>query len=227
MPAYVNSPFSTVQLLQKGVPAYLIGSFLQQVGNTKLAMVTDAIASNVATVVGTYLGGPVPAAGSLISIINSANSASAFNVSRIAIASASCSATTKQMTVTFPLTAANQTATADSGTIIIEPAEVGETVSGNYISIPVVVQAPWSDSEFTLPLAVTSGPAITAMTATLQVAINANSGEWTNTTTKVVKTGASTYTSGPVVEATLERGYAYRISITSVTGSDLVVAKVG
>lgn len=228
MPAYQNNPFSHVQLLQKGAPAYLIGSFSQQVGKTKLAVVTDAIASNVATVVGAYLGGPLPAVGSLISIINSANSSGAFNVNRVAITAASFNNTTNQMTVSFALTGTNQAATADTGTVIIEPAPVGESVTASgFTSIPVVVQAPEGDSQFTVPFSYTSGPTQTAATATLQVAIDANSGEWTNTATKVTKTGASTYNPGPVVEATLERGYAYRIAVTSVTGTDLAVGKLG
>lgn len=225
MPAFANNPFSTVPLVQKGVPTYLIGSFSQQVGNTNVALLTDAIATNVATITATYLNGPLPVAGSLISIRNSANSSGAFNVNRVPITSAAV--TDNVMTIVFPLTAANQTATADTGQVVIEPAEVGETVSGNYNSIACVVQAPEGDSQFTLPLTVTGGASITAMTATLQVAINANSGEWTNTTTVVTKTAATTYTAGPVVQATLQRGYAYRVAITAVTGSDLVIAKIG
>jgi hypothetical protein len=83
-----------------------------------------------------------------------------------------------------------------------------------------VVQAPEGDSQFTLPMSVTAGAGITAMTATLQVAIKAQSNEWTNTA--FVSTVAA-----PVVQATLQRGYLYRVAITGVTGSSLVVAKIG
>lgn len=227
MPTFKNNPFNPPQLLQNGVPAYLVGSFSQQAGNTQLAVITDAIASNVATVTATLISGPLPTANAVISIINSTNGAGEFNVSRVPVSSVSYNATTNVATITFALTGSNQSATADSGTAIIEPAEVGETVSGNYTSQAVVVQAPEGDSQYTLPLTVTAGSGITAMTATLQRAINANSNEWTNTTTVVTKTGATTYTAGPVVEATLERNYAYRLAITAVTGSDLVIAKVG
>ncbi len=227
MPQFANNPFRPVPLLQKGVPTYLIGSFSQQVGRTNLALLTDAIASNVATVTATLLNGPLPLSNVVISIINATNGAGEFNVNRVAVSSVSYDSSTNVATITFPLTGADQSATADGGTVVLEPAEVGETVSGNYTSIPVVVQAPESDSQFTLPVAVTAGSGITAMTATLQKAINANAAEWTNTTAVVTKTGATTYTAGPVVEATLERGYAYRIAITGVTGSDLVIAKVG
>lgn len=227
MTAYINSPFQQSQLLQKGVPAYLVGSFSQKVGNTNLALLTDAIATDVATITATFLNGPLPNIGDLISIINSANSTGAFNVSRAVIVSVSYNATTNVMTITFALTAANQSATADSGTVIVEPAEVGETVTTTYTSQAVLVQAPEGDSQFTLPLSVLAGAGITAMTATLQVAIKGQSNEWTNTTTVVTKTGATTYTAGPVVQATLQRGYLYRLAITAVTGSDKVVAKIG
>jgi hypothetical protein len=227
MPQFQNNPFNRPQLLQKGVPAYLIGSFSQQVGNTKLALLTDAVATDVATITATLLDGPLPTANQLISIINSTNGTGEFNVSRVAVSSVSYNATTNVATITFPLTASNQAATADVGTVILEQAEVGETVSGNYTSQAAIVQAPEGDSQFTVPFTVEAGAGITAMTATLQVAINANSNEWTNTTTVVTKTGATTYTAGPVVQATLQRGYAYRVAITAVTGSDLVVAKIG
>ena len=225
MPAYINSPFQTPRLLEKGVATYLIGSFDYKVGNTSIAMLTDAIATNVATITGTWLSGPLPVAGSLITIFNSTNGTSVFNVTRVAITSATISGNT--ITIVFPLTGTNQTATADSGSIIVEPAEAGETVSTTYTSMPCVVAAPEGDSQFTLPMSVTGGTGITAMTATLQKALKTQSNEWTSTTTVVTKTGGTTYTAGPVVEATLERAYLYRIAITSVTGSDLVVGKIG
>lgn len=228
MPAYINSPFQNPILLMKGVASYLIGSFDYKVGNTNAAMATDAIATNVATITTQWLSGPLPVAGSLISIQNSTNSTSAFNVTRVAITSASYVSATNVLTIVFPLTAANQSATADSGTVIVEPAEVGESVtSAGYTSRACVIQAPEGDSQFTVPFAVSSGPTNTAMTATLQRALKAQSNEWTNTTTVVTKTATNTYTAGPVVEATLERAYLYRVAITAVTGTDLVVAKIG
>lgn len=227
MPAFINSPFQKPQLLQKGVPAYLVGSFSQKVGNTHLALVTDAIATNVATITATYINGPLPVVGDLVSIINSTNSSAAFNVNRAPILSASYNATTNIMTITFALTGSNQSATADGGTVDVEPGEVGETISTTYTSQAVLIQAPEGDSQFTVPLSVTSGATNTAMTATLQVAIKAQTNEWTNTTTVVTKTGATTYSAGPVVQATLQRGYLYRLAITAVTGTDKFIAKLG
>jgi hypothetical protein len=227
MPAFQNSPFLQPRLLQKGVPAYLIGSFSQQVGNTKLAVTLNSIAANVGIIDGQLIDGPLPVVGSLISVINTTNSAGAFNVNRAVITGVAYTVATNVMQIQFALTGTNQSLTADAGTAIIEPAEVGETVATTYTSIAVLVQAPEGDSQFTLPLSVLAGAGVTAMTATLQVAIKAQSNEWTNTAFVVTKTGATTYTAGPVVQATLQRGYLYRLAVTAVTGSDVVVAKVG
>ena len=227
MPQFANNPFSSNQLLQKGVPAYLIGSFNFLAANTNAYLSNVALTSNVATVTIAVINGPKPLAGSLISIQASTNTSGLFNVNRAVITGVTWNDSTGSGTVTFALTHADVTSAVDTGGVIIETAEVGETVSAPYISIPVVVQAPEGDSQFTLPVAVKAGSGITAMTATLEVAINANASEWTATTTAVTKTGANTYTAGPVVQATLQRGYAYRINISAVTGSDTVVAKVG
>jgi hypothetical protein len=228
MTAYLNSAFQKPILLQKGIAAYLVGSFSQLTGNTKMAVVSVAIASNVATVIATLIDGPAIVAGGLVSIINTTTGTGEFNVNRAVITGTpSYSVTTNQWTFTFALTGSNVSTTADSGTVIVEPGEVGETVAGNYTSIAVLVQAPEGDSQFTVPLSVQGGASITAMTATLQKALKSQSNEWTNTATVVTKTGATTYSAGPVVEATLERAYLYRLAITAVTGSDLVVAKLG
>ena len=227
MHAYVNNPFNRPQLLQKGVPAYLWGKFSQQVGNTKLYITNTALTSNVATVTVQIINGPSPAVGNYISIINSTSTSGIFNVNRAVITATTISATTGAGTLTFALTHADVAAAADTGTVIVEPNEVGETISGSANSAACVVQAPEGDSQFTVPMAVTGGTGITAMTATLQVAIKNLDSEYTNTTTVVTKTGASTYTAGPVVQATLQRGYCYRVAITGVTGSDLVIAKLG
>lgn len=228
MPAYIPSPFQNPILVMKGVAAYLWGKFSQLAGNTNAAVTNVALTSNVATVTIQIITGPMPVVGSLISIINSASTSGLFNVNRAIITAVTIDSTTNAGTVTFALTHSPDVVTAaDAGTVIIEPAEVGEAISGSANSIACVFQAPEGDSQFTVPMAVTGAAGITAMTATLQVAIKNIDSEYTNTTTTVVKTGATTYTSGPVVQATLQRGYCYRIAITGVTGSGLVVGKLG
>ena len=228
MPAFINSAFQKPILLMKGVAAYLIGSFSQQVGDANLAVTNVALTSNVATVTVQQLNGPKVVVGALISIVNSTSTSGLFNVNRAIITASTIDDATGAGTITFALTHANVGSAADGGSVIVEPAEVGESVTtAGFTSIAVVAQAPEGDSQFTVPISVLAGPAITAMTATLQHALKNSSNEWTNTTTVVTKTGATTYTAGPVVEATLERAYLYRIAITGVTGTDVVVAKIG
>jgi hypothetical protein len=166
--------------------------------------------------------------GALVSIINSASTSGLFNVSRAIITGTTIDATTGAGTLTFALTHANVVSAADSGTVIVEPAEVGETVtSSGFTSVSALIQAPEGDSQFTVPFVCTAGASITAMTATLQRALKQQPNEWTNTTGVVTKTGASTYSAGPVVEVTLERAYLYRVVLSAVTGTDTVIAKIG
>lgn len=227
MPVFINSPFQNPILVMKGVAAYLWGFFSQLNGNSRLALTNTALTANVATVTVLLVQGPQPVVGSLISIINSTNSTGTFNVNRAVITAVTIDSITGAGTITFALTHANVTAAADAGTVVVEPAEVGESITGSANSIACVFQAPEGDSQFTVPMAVTGSAGITAMTATLQVAIKNIDSEYTNTTTVVTKTAANTYSAGPVVQATLQRGYCYRIAITGVTGTGTVVGKLG
>lgn len=227
MPAYINSPFQKPILIMKGVASYLIGSFDYKIGDTYAAVTNVALTSNVATVTVQIITGPLPLVGQYISIINTTSTSGLFNVSRAIITGVTINTTTNAGTITFALTHADVATAAQTGSVIVEPAEVGESVSTTYTSQACVIQAPEGDSQFTVPFSVYSGATNTAMTATLQKALKVQPSEWTNTTSVVTKTGATTYSAGPVVEATLERAYLYRIAITAVTGTDLVVGKIG
>lgn len=226
MPAYSNNPFAKVALLQKGVPAYLFGSFSQQVGNTQAAVTNSALTTNVATVTVQIITGPLPLVGQYISIVNSTAGSAALNVSRAIITGVTINSATGVGTITFALTNANITSVADTGSVIVESAEVGETLAAG-ASVACVIQAPEGDSQFTVPMAVTlTGALPTAVTVTLQKAIKNIAAEFTNTTA-VVTIAASAYTTGPVVEATLERGYVYRALVSGITGTGSLVVKLG
>ena len=227
MPSYVNSAFQKPILALKGVPCYLWGKFDYKIGNTKLAVTNVALASNVATVTVLLVDGPLPVVGGFISIINTATSSGIFNVNRAVITGVSINAITGQGTITFALTHADVSAASDSGSVIVEPAEVPETLAAG-ASIACVYQLPESDSQLTIPMTVTFPTAPTAATATLQRALkNATTvSEWTNTSA-VVTYASSAYSAGPTVTATLERGYLYRINISGLTGSGTVIGKLG
>jgi hypothetical protein len=227
MPSYINSPFANPYLLMKGVAGYMFGSFDPRIGNTNLVVTKLAGNGTTATVTVLLLNGPMPAVGNFISIFNSTLSAGAFNVSRALITAVTIDAILGTGTIQFA-SAASLSATVDVGQIIVEPNEVPETLAAG-ASQAFVIQAPEGDSQFTVPFAATFTAIPTAVTVTLQRAINAqNSAEWTNTTTAVTVAG-SAYTAGPVMMATLERGYAYRAlvsGLTAGTGSGLIV-KIG
>lgn len=226
MPTY-NSPITPPKLLMKGVPCYLMGSYSQQVGVGNYYVTNVALTSNVATVAVQNLNGPLPVVGGLISITGTTSTSGLFNVTRAVITGTTVSASTGAGNITFALTHANVTSAADSGTVIIEPNEVGEALA-NGKSIPCCIQAPDDDSQFTAPFSAYCPSMPTAATITLQVAIRDVDAEYTNTTSVVTIAGGA-YTAGPVVEATLQRGYFYRAIISGVSGgsSPTLVAKVG
>jgi len=230
MPAYINSAFQGSQLLVRGVASYLFGSYNYKQDNTKLLISNVALTSNVATLTVQIVGGEVPLVGSLISVQQTTSTSGLFNVNRVALASVTIDATTGAGTVTFPLTHANVVSAADTGSAVVEVPEKSEALAAG-ASIAVACTMPFAE-QFTVPLAVTfpGGVLPTAVTVTLQVALHNIDSEFTNTTTAVVvATGAYTTGKGPVVEATLERGYFYRVLVSGLTAGSAtgIIAKIG
>jgi hypothetical protein len=228
MPAYVNNAYQKPILVQKGVPCYLWGGLSQKIGNTRLGLSTDAIAANVATVTGQKLEGPLPVVGDLVSIINSANSAGAFNVNRAILTTPAptYNAATNVMTLTFALTGTNQSATADGGTVFVEPGETSEAIVNNGTSIACLVQAPEGDSQFTVPVVVKFPTLPTAVTVNIQAAIKNLDSEYT-TLGFVATVAGSAVTAGPYSTVTLQRGYLYRLQATGLSGTGTIIGKIG
>jgi hypothetical protein len=228
MPAY-NSPLLRPQLVQKGVPCYLLGSLNMLQGDTRGYVTQTALATNVGTVTVSINQGPIPKVGDLITIWSTAQQSGLFNVVRAVITAVSITATTGQGTISFALTGTNQSATADPGAFLTEPGEVGESIIAE-ASQACLIQPPSGDSQFTVPVAVTftGGVLPTAITATLQAAIRDVDAEYTNTTA-VITVAAAAYTAGPVVQATLQRAGFYRLKISGLTlGSATgIVGKIG
>lgn len=225
MPAYVNSPFKNVQLLQKGVPAYLLGTFSFQVGNTNLYITNVALTTNVATVTVQLITGPLPVVGEYISILNSASTSGLFNVNRAVITATTVSASTGAGTISFALTHADVVSAADVGQVLLEPAPVAEAIAAG-ASIACVVAAPEGDSQFTLPVSVTFPTLPTAVTVSIQAAISNIDSEYTTLGTVATVAGTA-QTAGPFASVTLQRGYCYRFLTSGLTGSGTVVGKIG
>lgn len=230
MPAYINSPFSVPQLVQKGVPCYLFGSYNFHQGLTLMYVSNVALTTNVATLTVQIYGGEVPKVGSLISVLQTQSTTGLFNVSRVPLTGVTINLVTGAGTVTFALTHANVTTAADTGSAIVEVPEVGDTLA-NGSSVSCCIQAPEGDSQFTVPVAVTfpGGVLPTAVTVHLQVAIRDTDAEYTNCDATGTVVAGGVYTSGPVNQVTLQRGYSYRLNVSGLTvGSATgIIGKLG
>ena len=178
-----------------------------------------------ATLTVQIFGGEIPTVGSLVSVSKTATSAGAFNVNRQPLTAVSINALGAG-TISF-LSGTSVATTPDTGTAIAEVPEIAETLAEGK-SIAVCLESPECDSQKTVPLAVTFTTKPTAVTVTLQVALRNVDAEFTSTTTAVTVAGGA-YTAGPVVQATLQRGYYYRVLVSGLTagsGAGLVV-KIG
>ncbi len=221
-----NSPLTKPQLLQKGVTAYLLGSLNTFQGDAKGYVTQTALATNVASVSVSINFGPLPLVGDLITIWGTALQSGLFNVTRAVITAVSITAATGQGTISFALTGSNQSATADTGAFLTEPGETAETVTLNYASQAVLVQAPQGDSQFTLPFSVSFPTLPTAATVDLQAALK-DSDTWTTIVPGIAVVAGSSQTIGPFGQVTLQRGYLYRFLVSALTGTAACVAKIG
>lgn len=225
MPTYIDSPFQTPQVVQEGTLCYLFGSYNSHQANTKMWVTNSALTTNVATLTVQITEGEIPTVGSFISVQQTQAGSGAFNVNRAVITGVTIVATTGAGTITFALTHANVTSVADSGTAIAEVPEVPEVVA-NGNSVACIFQSPKGDSQFTVPLAVTFPTLPTAASVDLQAALHNINSEFTKVATVVV-VAASAFTSGPFAQATLQRGYYYRLAVSGLSGTGTIVGKIG
>jgi hypothetical protein len=224
LPSYVDSPFQVPILAQKGVATYLFGSYNYRQAHTKAWLTNVALTTNVATVTVQIVEGEIPLVGSLISISNSSSTSGTFNVKRAVVTGATI-AGDGTGTITFALTHADIASAADTGTVIVEVPEIGETIAAG-ASIPCLIQAPEGDSQFTVETAVTCSTMPTGLTVVLQKAIHDRDAEYTTVGNAAV-IAASAFTTGPVAHFTLERGHFYRFLASGLSGSGKIVAKIG
>jgi len=225
MPFY-NSPKSPVQLLQKGVPAYLFGGLNLLRGNSSGTVADVALATNVGTVTVQINQGQIPLVGDTITVWGTTSASGLFNVVRAVITAVSINTGTNAGTISFALTGSNLSITADTGMFLIEVGETSDTLAaGN--SIPVLVQSPQCDSQFTLPYAVTFPTLPTAVTVNLQAAMRDVNAEYVTVQAGIAVVAAGAQTVGPFGQITLQRGYLYRFNVSGLTGTGLITAKIG
>jgi hypothetical protein len=127
--AYSNSPFNRVPMLLPGVVSYSFGSFSDTIPTTELLISNVSLTTDVATITGAVISGNIPLANQLISIQGTQTASGAFNVTNVAITSASITATTGAGTIVFPLTHADVVSTPDAGQALIVPVATPATLA--------------------------------------------------------------------------------------------------
>jgi hypothetical protein len=131
MPAYVSSPAPPpTSLLTSNVPGYSLGSKAN--GPTTLLQVTRvSLTGNVATVTVQVREGNIPTTSGLITITGTQTASGAFNVTNKAITGVSIDPVTGQGTITFALSHADVSGTADAGQAYVPVPEIGEALTGS------------------------------------------------------------------------------------------------
>ena len=134
MPPFNDSGFlAQPPLLSPGAPGYSLGSFDDHQATAKFLINNVAIATDVATITGVLVEGNIPAAGQLISIRGCP--LSEFNVTDVALASVTITASSGIGTMTFALTHADVTSVAAAAVGLIQVAEIPEIVpSGSSVA---------------------------------------------------------------------------------------------
>jgi hypothetical protein len=241
MPTYVPPVgYNTLpEVAVSGQPAYFYGSIPRDTQDMIAQVTSVACASNVATIVMTIQQGNIPVVGNLISVQGTQTASGAYNVSLVAIASISGTASTGVYTVTYACTTANLTTTADAGKAIVLIQEVSETVAANTsVAIYVPSQEPVDNGARTITVAVTF-PTIQATTGAATVKIytaiqntgalpGATGSEWTlmGTTGVVGTLAAGAATVSGLVTFTTPAGRWFCLQTTAVTGTNKVIAKM-
>ena len=240
MPNFTNSPFKPMpQLLTPNQPAYVWGSFNDRVGPTQGVVLQSVGIGATAELVVKILSGNIPVVDSLITVVGVPADVG-FNVTNVAIEAVDTFPHANQpdngvyvlayaAAVTSPIQAA-------AGQFIVPQPEVGETISGTGASVPVATNA-WNVSGKSLSVTLTIGTGLSGITAVLQGANRDIEAEYN--TIGTIGTGLGVGTTdwqsgqGDTATGTLAAGSVnflnfrfYRINLTAVTGSGLLIAKI-
>jgi hypothetical protein len=128
MPSYVQPPTGKAIALLPGVAGYSFGSFNDRAPYSRFTITNVALTTNVVTLTVQLIEGLIPIVGALITT-QGLQTSSALNVQNVALASVSINLTTGAGTLTFPLTHANISSTADSGLAIVPQPIVPDTLA--------------------------------------------------------------------------------------------------
>lgn len=212
---YNASPFAQPPgMLLTGNNFYFFGSKKTGQPNTRIAITSiSANGSNIATVVGTILEGPVPIIGNLITI--QGISTAAYNVTNVALTNVVLSTNSDGTVVlTFACTTSLLAQTLASGFAIVPIAEVAEALTNNSSSVQCAVQSPTGqDNNAKTVTWQTSYPSVPgSITATLQASLVDIDSEYSTVDT-------STALAGEIRNVTLDGGNFLRVRITNLTGA--------
>jgi hypothetical protein len=201
-----------------GPPAYAFGSKSLSVPSTRMLVTQSAVSSNVVTLTVKVVEGNIPLVNQTIFVYATANNSGAFNTSTGAtITAVNITASTGVGTVSYAVTTANLTATADVGYAIVPVVEVSEALS-------VKKSQQFALSGYGVSWAYTCPSAPSTISIQLEGAINDSDSEYT------IIGSAQTATSGYTeVFATLPENVNFvRLNITATTGgtSPTIIAKI-
>jgi hypothetical protein len=144
---YTKSPFKPVPtLLEQGRPEYVFGSWLDKTGPTLGNVISDSAVTTTGTLTFAVVSGNLPAVGSLITVVGTANASGNFNVTNAQILTV-VSTDGGVVTVTYAITSSSVAAgTPDGGQVIVPQPELGDIVS-SFPSSSVPVACPASPSQ--------------------------------------------------------------------------------
>jgi len=217
-------------------PAYFFGTLNTNTDDTYLRITNVALTTNVATVTGTIYRGNIPTVGSLITIQGTATNSGAFNVSAVPLTAVSGNAATGVYSLSFALTHANVSSTADTGMAIIPIAETSEVAAnGTSVAIYVPSNELRDLGQKSITVATTFPSLPTAATVTLYTAIsNTDLAEWTSmgavatVAGGVVTVPANASANGGVTTFSTPAGRFFRLVQSGVSGgtNPTIIAKM-
>jgi hypothetical protein len=227
MPAYIKSPFKPVPaLMVSGTASYLLGSWNDKTGDTLGFVISDSAVTTTGTLTFQIASGNIPIVGALITVVGTANASGNLNVTNVAIATVSTTAT-GVCTVTYTITSSTVAAgTPDAGQVSIPQPEVAEVLAnGASFEVAMPFQNAQMNQEKTI-VAVVSMPTLpTTATVTLQQAVKNQDSEYGDVAT-VASVAAGVLTGGQI-DIDVMAGRFYRFNVSNVTGpAASIIAKL-
>lgn len=179
MPAWSGSPKATIYGLVPGQPGYSAGTHPSS-APWKAYVTAMSVASNVVTLTIITTEGNIPTIGDLVTVTGLPIAAA--NVTNIALASVTITASTGAGTVTYAATTANLAKFACGGRAIAPPADVPEAATANtsYSALALPSSVPLRTSGRVATAYVTHPSAFNSTSYNFQVAINNVDAEFVN-----------------------------------------------